>query len=148
MPGFAAHEFVRIGDSTREYDPGGEPLIGAPGGIWSPTLVGAAGIPGAGAGIGFAPVAPAATETEVASPLTASEVVLDKGTDVVDAAGDKIGTVAEVLFGPDDRITGFMVEQGFLFHHDVWVPAEWIGPITHEHVQLTVSRDQVEQSRR
>ena len=76
-----------------------------------------------------------------------SEVSLDNGTDVVDAAMNKIGVVDDILFDEDGKIEGFIVQQGHVFHHDVRVPMEWVAGITHEHVRLNVLKDEVAKSK-
>jgi uncharacterized protein YrrD len=146
LPGFETREFRRLDH------PGGtettESVMAGPGGTWTPYNYGAGAMPGAGAYTFFEQPRTGGEPVEMVGPLTASELTLDNGTDVVDAAGDKIGVVDEIVFGDDDKIEGFVVQQGFLFHHDVWVPLEWIDAITEEHVRLSVSKDQVEASRR
>lgn len=148
LPGFVHHEFVRIGDSPgMTAGLGAAANFGAAGSTWMQYGPSAGGLPSTGAYSYNEPIVAADEAREVVSPLTDSEVPLSKGTDVVDAAGEKIGVIHDVVSGDDDTVEGFIVQQGFLFHHDVQVPMEWVAAITHEHVRLSVTKDQVEQSR-
>lgn len=101
--------------------------------------------PAYGASGSFWDVAPArAPIVENESNLREDMVVVNEGTDVVDKDGDKIGTVDQVMFDEDGRIAGFVVKAGFLFHHDVRVPADWIETVTGDTVHLSVTADEAE----
>lgn len=91
-----------------------------------------------------APVTPPLTETE--SNLRSDTVMIDKGTDVVDKGGDKIGTVDEIIYDADGNVEGFVVKEGFIFHHNVRVPADWVESMTPDAVKLRVSADEADQS--
>ncbi len=82
---------------------------------------------------------------ETESNLPAQDIVIDRGTDVIASDGKKLGTVDDVIYGPDGRISGYIVRAGFLFHHDVTVPAEMIETIGEDHVRLRVTAEQLRQ---
>jgi len=90
-----------------------------------------------------APLAP--PEVEVESNLPENATRIDAGTDVVGSDGKKIGVVDDVLFSEDGDVTGFVVKAGFLFHHDVDVPADWIESVTDDKVRLRVTADQADE---
>lgn len=83
-------------------------------------------------------------ETEVRSNLATDAVTIDQGTNVEDKNGDKIGTVDEIYYDDDGNIAGFVVKEGFLFHHDVRVPADWVESMTPDAVRLRLSADEAE----
>ena len=82
---------------------------------------------------------------ETESNLPAQDIVIDRGTDVIARDGKKLGTVDDLTYGPDGRVTGYIVRAGFLFHHDVTVPAEEIESIGEDHVRLRVTAEQLDQ---
>lgn len=81
---------------------------------------------------------------ENVSNLSEDMVLISTGTDVVGSDGEKIGSVDEVLYDEEGRVAGFVVKAGFLFHHDVRVPADWIDTVGGETVQLNVTAEQAE----
>lgn len=87
-------------------------------------------------------------EQDVESSLPHDLVSIDQGTDVVDNRGEKVGTVDEVVYDDQGEVSGFAIKRGVIFTHDVHVPKEWIGSITDEHVELTVTTDEAEQQGR
>jgi uncharacterized protein YrrD len=87
-----------------------------------------------------------APETEVKTNLPERSVLVSKGTDVVGRDGKKIGTVDEVDYDQEGEVDGFVVKAGFLFHHDVRIPSDWIDEVTGDMVTLSVTADQAEQS--
>jgi len=89
-----------------------------------------------------APVEPPNVEVESNLPETATR--LDSGSDVVGSDGKKLGTVENVTYTEDGDITSFVVKAGFLFHHDVDIPAEWISSVSDDGVHLTVTADQAD----
>lgn len=102
----------------------------------------------------YAPIAPAPSSIfepadadpapmEDVSNVPEWDVVISEGTDVVDSGGKKIGEVEEIEFGDDD-VRAIVVKAGFLFHHRIRVPAEWISSVTHDNVQLNRVADEVE----
>lgn len=89
-----------------------------------------------------APINP--PETEMRSNIDESLVMIKSGTDVVGSDGDKVGTVDQVLYNEDGELTGFVVKAGFLFHHDVQIPANWIDTVTSDKVRLNVTSDEAQ----
>ncbi|HEX7101097.1 MAG TPA: PRC-barrel domain-containing protein [Nitrolancea sp.] len=89
-----------------------------------------------------APLAPPDVEVESNLPENASR--LDSGSDVVGSDGKKLGTVEDVTYTENGDITSFVVKAGFLFHHDVNIPAEWISSISDDVVHLTVTADEAD----
>lgn len=89
-----------------------------------------------------APLAP--PDVEVESNLPENATRLDSGSDVIGSDGKKLGTVENVTYTEDGDITSFIVKAGFLFHHDIDIPAEWISSVSDEGVHLTVTADQAE----
>jgi uncharacterized protein YrrD len=79
------------------------------------------------------------------SNLPSQDIVIDSGTNVIGSDGKKLGTVDEITYGPEGQLTGFIVRAGFLFHHDVTVPAELIESIGEDHVRLRVTEEKLEQ---
>ncbi len=80
---------------------------------------------------------------ETESNLPSQDIVIDRGTDVIGSDGKKLGTVDDVTYGTDGNLTGFIVRAGFLFHHDVTVPAEMIESIGEDHVRLSVTEEKL-----
>jgi hypothetical protein len=73
-----------------------------------------------------------------------SWLVLEQGWEVVDSAGEKVGTLDEVLGDQNaDIFDGLAVATG-LVGSPVYVPAERVGEITEGRVQLELTGDQVE----
>ncbi len=132
LAGFVQHEYINVSGSNDSWLQLG-PTKGD--------------VPGTGSESLFAMPLPVDARVRTEGPLEAEDIVLDKGTDVVDKIGNKIGTVDEITFSGIDQVTGFVVKQGRVFHHDVFVPMEWVAGITHEHVRLNVLKDEVEGSR-
>lgn len=109
-----------------------------------------------GQGAGFGPTgdsffdpSPIGTEiTKTAGPIGESDVTLDHGTDVVSSDGHKLGKVDEVLLDEENKIRGFVIQAGFLFHHDIEVPFDWIASMTDKEVRLNVTKDRAEGAKR
>jgi len=91
-----------------------------------------------------APLAP--PDVEVESNLPENATRLGTGTSVVSSDGHKLGTVEDVEYNPEGDLTGFIVKAGFLFHHDVDVPASWIESVTSDEVKLRVTADQANET--
>jgi sporulation protein YlmC with PRC-barrel domain len=89
-----------------------------------------------------APLAP--PDVEVESNLPENATRLNSGSDVIGSDGKKLGTVENITYTQDGDITSFVVKAGFLFHHDVDVPAEWISSVSDDGVHLTVTADQAD----
>lgn len=91
-----------------------------------------------------APINP--PEVEMESPLREDTIILDAGTNVVDRNGEKVGTVDDIIYDEAGAITGFVVKAGWIFHHDVHIPARWVESMTTDSVQLSVSAEEAEGS--
>lgn len=72
---------------------------------------------------------------EVRSNIPADAVLLSRGTDIVDADGDKIGALEKLIY-QDGTIEGFVAESGLIERHQIRVPAADVESITHERIQL------------
>jgi sporulation protein YlmC with PRC-barrel domain len=91
-----------------------------------------------------APLAPPEVEVESNLPETATR--LDSGSNVIGSDGKKLGTIEDITYTEHGDITSFVVKAGFLFHHDVDIPAEWISSVSDDGVHLTVTADQADAS--
>jgi len=142
QPPFVEREYVLIEPDA--WPEGPAPLAGGAGGYagyWTTDYPGL-GYSNKAPFFSTAPLDP--PEVVARSNLQTDDVVINKGTDVVGRDGDKVGTVDEIIYGSDDRIDGFVVKAGFLFHHDVRVPARWIESVTNDKVKLNVTADEAE----
>ena len=92
------------------------------------------------------PIPPEAKVT-VESNVPVDYDVIGIGTDVFAADGRRVGTVAEVIVDRNGDVTGFVVREGFLFKHDVFIPVAWIADIGDLHIHLNVTAEQAESSR-
>jgi len=86
-----------------------------------------------------------AARYETESNLPSQDIVIDRGTDVITSDGKKLGTVDDVITGADGRVSGYIVQAGFLFHHDVAIQAEMIETIGEGHVRLRVTAEELRQ---
>jgi uncharacterized protein YrrD len=132
LPGFVKHEYFQFRDAA---------TIGGLSG-------GSGGLPSTGATMFYPQPVVGGVVAQQVSPLEESDVVLDHGTDVVSADGHKIGKVDEILYGDEMKVTGFVVKAGFLFHHDITVPLDWVAGMAHDHVRLNVPKDVAETAKR
>jgi len=72
-------------------------------------------------------------------------LVVEPGWKVVDADGNEVGRVEEVIGDPNaDIFSGLLISTG-LFSGHRHVEAEQVGRITEGRVHLTLTRDQVKQ---
>jgi len=85
-------------------------------------------------------------DLEVETNLPEWEGRVDSGTDVVGSDGKKIGTVEDVSYDAGGKVSGFVVKAGFLFHHDVNIPADWIESVSGDRVRLNVTADQAKET--
>lgn len=92
-----------------------------------------------------APIDP--PEMEVVSNLLTSEVMLPKGSDVVSSDDHKVGDLDEVELDADAHVEAVVVRAGFLFHHDLRLPAAEISEFDDKKVRLTVTKDAAEAHR-
>jgi len=86
--------------------------------------------------------------TETFSNLGDSNTTITHGTDVLDTNEKKIGKVDEILFDDNQSISGFVVKAGFLFHHDLEIPIDWVVSIGSEHVRISKTAEEAETKRR
>lgn len=143
LPGFVTQNFVQFGDATV----GGVPVQGS-GNTW--THVGPSGsqVPSTGATSMYAQPVVGEYATRTVGPMTESEIAISNDTHVETLDEKNIGNVDDILFDDEGNITGLIIEQGLVFHHDVHIPAEWIAGVTHKRVRLSVTKAQVEQSKK
>lgn len=144
LPEFIEHEFV----VAAQQDLGGMPDAWVASGTGAPPIYFGADSDSLGYGssepfYGVAPIVP--PEVEIESNLPEQDVVIDTGTEVFAKDGKKIGHVDELTYGPEGHLTGFIVRAGFLFHHDVTVPADWIESVGEDHVRLSRTADEMRQ---
>lgn len=86
--------------------------------------------------------------TETFSNLGDSTTTITHGTDVLDTNEKKIGKVDEILFDDTQSISGFIVKAGFLFHHDLEIPIDWVVSIGAEHVRISKTAAEAEANKR
>lgn len=73
-----------------------------------------------------------------------SWLLIEPGWRVVDADGHSVGKVAEVVGDKNiDIFDGLAISTGLL-SKPRYVPAETVGPITEEQVQLELTKEQVD----
>jgi uncharacterized protein YrrD len=104
-----------------------------------------AGLSGGGAGTAYTAPPMGFPGGEETSPDQMQRPVIEPGTDVLDAAGEKIGEVEEyVVDGDSGTPERLVLRKGFIFHHDTTVPVAWIGELSDKGVSLTVDRAQID----
>ncbi|HET9016683.1 MAG TPA: PRC-barrel domain-containing protein [Thermomicrobiaceae bacterium] len=146
QPEFVVADFLIPNEEELRWYP--HAWVNSGGGVGAPILYGP-GVIGQGYDPNVSLVEPApvmAPEEEVRSNLPPDSVMLDRGTNVVDRDGDKIGTVDEVIYDEDGGIAGFVVKAGMIFHHDVRIPARLVESMTPASVRLKVSAAEAEES--
>jgi hypothetical protein len=68
--------------------------------------------------------------------------VVEHGWTVVDAAGESVGTVHEVVGDPNaDIFSAIVIHQGLVAKQEI--PSELVGDIVEGTVQLTVTKDEL-----
>ncbi len=65
---------------------------------------------------------------------------IEPGTEIVDNAGHKVGTVHEVLLNAADQLQMLTVQRGLIFHTDVGVPASAIDRVEGGKIYLCVEK--------
>jgi hypothetical protein len=70
--------------------------------------------------------------------------LIEPGWKVVDAAGEEVGSVDEVVGDSSDDIFNGLSVSTSLLGRPRYVPSEQVGSITEGQVQLTISKDQVD----
>ncbi|HJR79109.1 MAG TPA: PRC-barrel domain-containing protein [Anaerolineales bacterium] len=67
-------------------------------------------------------------------------VALEKGAKVISRDGEHVGNVEEIITeSQGDRVTHFVVSEGFLLKEHKLVPAVWIAEVTEEEIHLSVN---------
>lgn len=139
LPEYATQTYVHP-DRTPDF-----PEIMPAAGVGGPVMVDfpqtGMGYPG-GEFLDPAPIDP--PRLEVVSNLLTTEVMLRKGSDVVAADGHKVGDLDEVDLDSDAHVEAIVVRAGFLFHHDLRLPAGEISEFDDNKVRLRVSKDAAE----
>jgi uncharacterized membrane protein len=75
--------------------------------------------------------------------LPEGALLVDRGTDVLDAHGKKIGEVADVTYDDAGTITGFTVRGGFRGRQQAHVPTTAVAGATPDQVRLTITAAEV-----
>jgi uncharacterized protein YrrD len=75
-------------------------------------------------------------------------VILRHGSDVIGSDGKKIGTVDDIQFDHSGAVTGFIVQAGFLFHHDLSIPASAVTEYDDNRVHVNITSDAAEHTYR
>lgn len=90
------------------------------------------------------PEAAPASATETVKHTEPGSCEINAGMEVY--AGDqKVGEISEVIIDSSDkRATGFVVERGWLFTHNIEVPADWVSSIEGGRILLNRTKDQIE----
>lgn len=83
-----------------------------------------------------APVDPSAVEKRTNLPENTVEIT--RGTDVVTSDGEKLGVVADVIYGAGNEIAGIIAAGGLLRHHRYEVHIAQIASFTRDRVTLSV----------
>jgi uncharacterized protein YrrD len=121
------------------------PVILPASGVGGPVMVDdprtGTGFPG-GEFLDPAPIDP--PRLEIVSNLMTNEVVLRKGSDVLSADAHKVGDLDEVETDDDGHVEAVVVRAGFLFHHDLRLPASALAEFDDGKVRLRVSKDEAE----
>ena len=71
--------------------------------------------------------------------------LIEPGWKVVDASGDEVGSVDEITGDSEEDIFNGLSVSTSLLGHPRYVPSEQVGAITEGRIQLTISKEQVEQ---
>jgi len=106
------------------------------------TAAGYSNYPGQDSFFEAAPINPPVVETR--SNLDELDVILKQGTDVVGSDGKKVGTVDDIQFDDNGYLTGFVIKAGFLFHHDISIPASAVSEVDDARVLLNITSDAAE----
>lgn len=69
--------------------------------------------------------------------------LIEPGWKVVDAAGDEVGTVDEIVGDSSDDIFNGLAVATHLFGHARYVPAEQVRAIVEGSVQLAMTKEQI-----
>jgi uncharacterized protein YrrD len=76
--------------------------------------------------------------------ITPAENAVRRGLTVESRDGYKLGALQEVLLSePDWRLSGVIIERGFIITHPMRIPADWVFSITSDRIILNRTREQV-----
>lgn len=147
LPEYVRDKFATATEDDLSLSPGS--YSGA-GGVGAPFL-----LTPAGWGQGYedrallieeAPIDPPEVQVDTNMPPNAS--MIDRGSKVIDSKGDDIGSVEEVNYNDDGDLVSMVVRTGHLLHHDYEIPGSVVASVSDEHVHLTISGDEVENTKR
>jgi uncharacterized protein YrrD len=149
LPAFVEERYSTPADHQISEMP--QAWIGAAGGAGGgPLLWGAAG-PGRGEpgqGSMFEPATVPGGESSTESPLDQGSVVIEEGTNVIDVDDESVGSVAEVHYDTNGRISGFLVKSGTIFTTDIHIPLKWVDSMQPDSIRLAVTAEQAENAGR
>ncbi len=75
-------------------------------------------------------------------------VVISKSTEVHGVDDKKVGNVDEVVIDDKGGLQGLVVRAGFIFKHDIYVPAESFRGFNGERIDLSLTSDEASEWRR
>jgi uncharacterized protein YrrD len=145
LPAFVEDRYVA--PTEHELNEMPQAWIGAAGGAGGgPLLWGAAGPPRGEPGQGsmFEPASVPTAPAEPDYPIDQTNVVIDEGTDVVDKDGEAVGTVDEVHYDAQGRISGLKVTSGTIFTKKLNVPLKWVDSMQPDAVRLSITGEEAE----
>jgi sporulation protein YlmC with PRC-barrel domain len=77
--------------------------------------------------------------------LEPSESAIGRGLPVESSDGHRLGPVHEVLLSqPDWRLSGIIIERGFVRARPLRLPADWVAHVTEDRIVLNRTKEQVE----
>lgn len=85
-----------------------------------------------------------------AAPVAASSigddmVTIDRGTNVLDRDGETVGTVEDVLYDANGRLSGIVVTSGLIRKHELRVPAHYIEKLLDTEVWLNRQQSELDE---
>ena len=78
----------------------------------------------------------------------ADAVVVTKSTEVHGSDDKKVGNVDEAVIDDKGGLQGVVVRAGFIFKHDIYVPAESFRNFSGERIDITLTSDEAAEWRR
>jgi sporulation protein YlmC with PRC-barrel domain len=73
-------------------------------------------------------------------------VGLHEGMEVTSSDGEKVGSIDSLEADPTtESITQLVIKQGFIFTHDVGIPASHVRSVEADRVQLDLTKDEIQQ---
>lgn len=141
LPEWVEQEFIQFNESAG-LSGGGRTYDNSGGGVWYHMGPSGAGVPSTGASSFFQPAIVGDVSTQVVSPIDESDIVVGKGTDVYSIDGYKLGTIDEIEFDEQGKISGFSFEKGHIFSKKEFsVSVEDVDGLTSEYVRLKLTKD-------